>query len=182
MRYEPKLNAVPDAYYFDANPLIYWALGRAGSSEAYEQTSAANFERLVANGDSLACSAPTLAEFMSTVWSVVRSEKPKVNFFGEAEANSAMESLMGLMGNGRLRVQNLHPRAFEVGIAVVAAGTREQKGAFRAWDAIHLFEACQWARTIDQEVIVATADSDFSNIIAAFPEFGTYVSVLDLTQ
>ena len=45
--------------------------------------------------------------------------------------------------------------------AVVAAGTREHGKNFRAWDAIHLHEAAQWARTIGRPVVVATSDSDW---------------------
>ena len=66
-------------------------------------------------------------------------------------------------------------------MAIVAAGTREHGESFFAWDAIHLFEACQWSRVMDREVVMATSDSDFATILKVFPEFSRYVSLRDLT-
>lgn len=168
--------------YFDANPVLYWALGKAGSPKETEQTCAAAFDALVDGGDSLACSPLTLAEFTSTLWSVSRSSKQDVAYFDQAAAAAAVERLMTFIGSRRIRVNNLRPRAFEVGMAIVAAGSREKQKTFKAWDAIHLYEACQWARTMDRKVVIATSDSDFNNIIETFEEFGRYVIVRDLTQ
>lgn len=170
-----------DGVYFDANTLVYWALGRAGSTKSEEQRCSTAFDALVDGPDSLAFSPLTLAEFTSVLWSLVRSGKPQLSYFDEAQAGIALEHLMRLIASSRIRVHNLHPRAFEVGMAVVGAGTREHGQAFRAWDAIHLFEACQWARTIDRSVVLATTDSDFRRIIATFSEFGRYVTLRDMT-
>jgi hypothetical protein len=171
-----------DAVYFDANPVLYWALGKAGSAKPTEQNCAAAFDALVDGGDSLACSPVTLAEFTSTLWSVARSGKEDVGYFDAPAAASAVERLMTLIGSGRIKVNNLRPRAFEVGIAIVGVGSREKQKTFNAFDAIHLYEACQWARVMGRKVVIATSDSDFSNIIATFPEFGRYVEVRDLTK
>jgi hypothetical protein len=171
-----------NAVYFDANPVVYWALGKAGSPTMPEKVCAEAFDRLIAGRDSLACSPLTIAEATSTLWSIVRSGKKDLAYFTEDSANRAVDDLMALIGRGRIKVNNLKPRAFEVGIAIVTAGTREHGRAFKTWDAIHLYEACQWARTLGREVTIATSDSDFSNIIATFPEFARYASVLDLTK
>jgi predicted nucleic acid-binding protein len=175
------MSNVAEAVYFDSNTLVYWALGRSGSSKADEQRCASAVEALVDGDDSLACSPLTLTEFTSTTWSAVRSGASELRHFGEPELNAALERLMQLLASGRIRAHNLHPRSFEVGLGIVAAGTREKGRAFRAPDAMHLFEACQWARVIDRQVVVATTDSDFHNMLAAFPEFGRYVDLRDLT-
>ncbi len=173
--------SVAEAVYFDANPVLYWALGRAGSAKDREKNCAAAFDALVAGSDSLACSPVTLAEFTSTLWSIVRSGASDIAYFNETAASTAVERLMTLIGSGRIKVYNLRSHAFVVGMSIVAAGTLEKQKTFNAWDAIHLYEACQWARTLGRKVTIATSDSDFSNIIATFPEFSRYVEVRDLT-
>jgi hypothetical protein len=42
------------------------------------------------------------------------------------------------------------------------------------------YEASQWARVIEREVIIATSDSDFADILQVFPEFASNVSLRDL--
>lgn len=170
-------NAVADAVYFDTNPLVYWARGCAGSPEERDQRCASSLQALIDGSDSLACSPITLAEFTNTLWKLVRKQD-----IAGAAADNAFGVLMGYLANGRIRVENLRPRAFEVGMAIVGAGTREHGRAFHAWDAIHLFEACQWARTLNngRKVVIATSDSDFASIIEVFPEFGRYVELRDL--
>ena len=51
----------------------------------------------------------------------------------------------------------------------------------RGWDAIHLDEAARWARDVGEKVTVATSDDDLEKAIGLFPEFGTYLAVLDVT-
>jgi hypothetical protein len=136
---------------------------------------------LVASDASIACSPVSLAEFTSTLWSIVRSGKTELAHFDTTAANGAVERLMSLVSTGRIRVNNLQPGAFAIGMAIVAAGTREKQCSLRTWDAIHLHEACQWSRMIGQQVTIATTDADFRNAIDVFPEFGRYVDVRDLT-
>ena len=171
-----------EAVYFDANTLVYWALGNRGSAKDTEQRCAVAVTELIKGDDSLACSPLTLSEFTGTLWSMARSGSPDLKYFGEPEAAAALEELMGLLASGRLRVRNLHPRAFEVGMGLVASGAREKGRSFRAPDAIHLFEAAQWSRTIDRNVVVVSSDSDLERLVETFPEFGRYVEIRDLTS
>jgi predicted nucleic acid-binding protein len=170
-----------EAVYLDSNSIVYWALGSAGSEKQDEQRCAQAFDALVASDASIACSPVSLAEFTSTLWSIVRSGKTELAHFDTTAANGAVERLMSLVSTGRIRVNNLQPGAFAIGMAIVAAGTREKQCSLRTWDAIHLHEACQWSRMIGQQVTIATTDADFRNAIDVFPEFGRYVDVRDLT-
>jgi hypothetical protein len=171
---------MPEPIYLDTNPLVYWAKARAGSTDGREQQCGANLQAIVDGDDPLGCSPITLAEFVGALAKTARSGAADLAYFDTTKLQSAVTEVMGLMASGRLRVINLHPRAFEVGMSVVAAGIREHGEAFFAWDAIHLFEACQWARVMEREVVLATSDRDFTTILDVFPEFGRYVNLRDL--
>jgi hypothetical protein len=79
-----------------------------------------------------------------------------------------------------VNIRPLGRRAFEMGMAyvgMVAAQGRRMRGS----DAIHLYEACRWARECGAEIVLATSDRDFQKTITLFPEFGQLVRVLDTT-
>lgn len=87
---------------------------------------------------------------------------------------------MQWLADGEIKVRSLGPKAFEMGMAYVASASREHSRKMKAWDAIHLYEACRWSRELNQQIAIATADNDFEKFIELFPEFGKHVRVLDV--
>jgi hypothetical protein len=171
---------VTDPTYLDANPLIYWAAGRAGSADAKDQRGLASVEALLASKAPIAVSPITLAEFSSVLHKLVRREEPPHDFFDIDDAVAAEQGLMDLLATGRVIGRNLGARAFEAGMSYVAAATREYRRKVYAWDAIHIYEAARWARELERPVFIGTSDADFQSILAIWPEFGAFVSIVEL--
>ena len=89
------------------------------------------------------------------------------------------QQFMKWLADECIRIRPLGRRAFEIGMAYVTSTCPDGAG-MRGWDAIHLYEACRWAREA-REVTIATSDNDFAKAIKLFPEFGNYVDILDTT-
>jgi hypothetical protein len=172
---------VPDPTYLDANPLIYWAAGRAGSGELRDVAGCRNLDALFSSKAPLAVSPITLAEFSNGVFKLVRRETQAHAFFANDHAVAAEQALMDLLASGRIKGRNLGARAFEVGMSLVATATREHGRSVYTWDAIHMYEACRWARELDKPVVIATADSDFLAICEIWPAFTRFVVLQDLS-
>lgn len=168
-----------DTVYFDANTLAYWAAGRAGSADPQDQAAHANVDALVGGDDSLYLSPLTLLELNSTLYKLVRKTEEPHAAFGAQDAGDAEQQIMAWIAAGRIAVQQLGERAFEVGMSYVAATTRQHGRRVQGWDAIHMFQACQLARQLEHPVVIATADGDFATLIEVFPEFGTLVEIRD---
>ena len=176
---EPTSSAVADAVYLDANAPVHWAFGRAGSPEPGDVQAAASIDGLLAGDSSVCCSPFTLTEFTGVLWRAARSGNTT---FDHAAASNALEEIMRHVSSGRVRTHNLHPRAFEIALSIVSAGSKEHGRAFSAPDAIHLHEACQWSRTIGRKVIVATCDSDFAGMLQVFPGASRYVDLWNVCE
>ena len=165
--------------YFDANPLVYWAAGMAGSSVPQDVRAATAISTLVEGDDHLYLSPITLVEFNTTLYKLVRQQDGAHARFSMSDATDAEDKLMQWIASERISVPQLGQRAFELGMSYVAAATREHGRRVHAWDAIHLFEACRLARTLDEQVIIATSDSDFQTLLEIYPEFALLVEVRD---
>ncbi len=172
---------VRDAIYFDANPLVNWAAGRAGCPDLRDQVAYRNIETLVGGDSSLYLSPLTLVEVNSTLYKLVRRNEGVHSDFSVADAADAEQQLMHWIADKRIEVPQLGQRAFEVGMSYVAAATRQHGRRVYAWDAIHLFQACRLARELQQTVVIATADSDFTTLVEVFPEFATLIEIRDYT-
>lgn len=172
---------MPDPTYLDANPLIYWAAGRVGSADARDQAGHTGLEEALASKDPLALSPITLGEFSSGLYKLVRREGDPHGFFTNDHAIAAEQRVMDLLASGRLKGRPLGARAFEVGMSLVATATREHGRSVYVWDAIHVYEACRWARELERTVTIATADSDFAAICDIWPEFMRFVQLKDLS-
>jgi predicted nucleic acid-binding protein len=173
------LTLVAEVIYFDTNPLVCWATGRSGSTDPRDVRSATRLEAAVSSDDMLYLSPITLVEFNTTLYKLVRRKDGPSAAFGLQHAIEAEARLMKWIAGGRIVVPQLGQRAFEVGMSYVAAATRQHGRKVHAWDAIHLFEACRLARTLERRVVIATSDSDFDALLEIYPEFRGYVEIQD---
>lgn len=64
-------------------------------------------------------------------------------------------------------------------MSYVAAVSREYGRKIKAWDAIHLHEACRWSREYEEQV--HHPDKDLTGFLEVFPEFGKHIRWLDTT-
>jgi hypothetical protein len=172
---------VPDPTYLDANPLIYWAAGFAGSSEPRDRAGYEGLETTFASKDPLALSPITLGEFSSGLYKLVRRKDEPHEFFTNDHAIAAEQRVMDLLASGRVKGRTLGARAFEVGMSLVATATREHGRNVHVWDAIHIYEACRWSRELSRVVTIATADSDFAALSDIWPEFTRFTQLKDLS-
>ena len=172
--------AVADLIYLDTSALMRWALATGGSPEDRDLRGCQALEELISGPQQLSGSPITIAEFTSVLHDAVRSEKPWASFFEASDADRCTEQFMKWLADECIRIRPLGRRAFEIGMAYVTSTSRMGRG-IRGWDAIHLYEACRWAREAGEKVTIATSDDDFAKAIKLFPEFGNYVDILDTT-
>lgn len=174
----PSASAVADRVYLDTSALMRWACATSGSSEPRDHRGQIALERLLTGPDELCGSPITVAEYTSVLYDHVRSQEAWAAYFEAEDAERCMNQFMGWLADGTVAIRSLGRRAFEMGMAYV--GTVSAHGIrMRGWDAIHLYEACRWARESGTQVVLATSDSDFRKTIDLFPEFGRFVRVLD---
>jgi hypothetical protein len=75
----------------------------------------------------------------------VRTQEALGSYFEAADADRCAKQFMEWLADETVNIRPLGRRAFEMGMAyvgMVAAQGRRMRG----WDAIHLYEACRWAR------------------------------------
>lgn len=157
-----------------------WACSTSGSPEARDHRGQASLEALIA-GPGILCGSPiTVAEYSSVLHDLARSHQAWAAYFEAEDADRSMKQFMQWLSDGTFAIRSLGRRAFEMGMAYV--GTVSAQGRrMRGWDAIHLYEACRWARESGTQVVLATSDNDFEKTINLFPEFGQFVRILDTT-
>lgn len=170
-----------DRVYLDASALVAHALGSNGSPDPRDQNGARALRELIDGQERVAASPITLAESSSVLYTHMRKTEDWFNGFNQPQVDAAETELMSWIATGALRVRNLGSRAFEMGMSYVAAASREHGRKMKAWDAIHLYEACRWSREHDEQVVIATADTDFAGFLEVFPEFDKHVRLLDTT-
>lgn len=172
---------MPDLVYLDTSALVRYALAINGSPEQRDQTGKQTLRGLLESDARLGASPITLAEFSSVIYTHLRDNAGWLTKFDEAAVDRADTELMTWIATGAVRVRNLGARALEMGMSYVGAASREHGRKMKAWDAIHLYEACRWSRESGEQVVIATADSDFQGFLDVFPEFTEHVSLLDTT-
>lgn len=171
---------VADFVYLDTSALMRWAAAVSGSPKDRDKRGQRKIESLIAGNDKLAGSPITVAEYTSVLYDFVRSQEEWASFFDASDADACTEQFMKWLADGSIAIRPLGRRAFEMGMAYVGMVAKQGR-KMRGWDAIHLYEACRWAREVEQKVVLATSDKDFAKMIALFPEFGEYVDVVDVT-
>lgn len=86
---------------------------------------------------------------------------------------------MRWIAEGAITVLESPPKLIENAMVYVRFATREHTRNLRSWDAAHLYQSCNWARSIGQTVQFVTNDQDFPTLLRAFPEFKKFVIVYD---
>jgi hypothetical protein len=171
---------VPDLVYLDTTVLVRWATAVSGSPHDRDQRGRQALEALISGAKQLGGSPITVAEFTSVLHDHVRSQEVWAEYFDATDATACMQQLMRWLADGVIVIRPLGRGAFEMGMAYVGMVSAHGR-KMQCWDAIHLFEACRWARDAGEMVTIATSDNDFAKTIKLFPEFGAYVDVLDVT-
>jgi hypothetical protein len=173
---------VPDRVYLDASSIVAYALGMAGSPDQRDQNSYQALDKIINGNDDVRGSPITLAEFFSVMYTKLRDTNGWLKNFKEEHVDASEARVMGWLASSQLRIRQLGPRAFAMGMSYVATASREHTRKMKAWDAIHLYEACRWSRESNNaQVILATGDGDFEGFLDVFPEFNRHVRILDTT-
>lgn len=130
--------------------------------------------RIIMKNDCInAISEITISEYQSNLFDWVRDDsKPD---FDLGKADDCSNQLMRWIDEGRIEVLGQPPKLIEKALAYVRTAAAEKACSFRAWDAVHLFQACDWAKTIGAVVNIITNDRAFYRYINAFPEFSAHV-------
>jgi hypothetical protein len=158
-----------------------WACATSGSPHARDHSGKHALEVLL-NGPSELCGSPiTVAEYTSVLYDHVRSDESWASYFEAIDADRCIKQFMEWLADDTITIRPLGRRAFEMGMAYVGA-VAAQGRRMRGWDAIHLYEACRWARETGEQVVLATSDHDFQKAVNLFPEFGNFVSILNTTD
>jgi hypothetical protein len=76
---------------------------------------------------------------------------------------------MRWIADGQLQVLTPFPRMFETAMSYITLSHRQGR-ALRAWDAVHLCPATEWAREAATQVTILTGDSDFEEFLKLFPK------------
>lgn len=171
---------MPDLVYLDTSALMRWSAAVSGSPDDRDERGRVALEALIAGDDQLGGSPITVAEYTSVLHDYVRSQEEWATYFEASDAEACMRQFMKWLADGSITIRPLGRTAFEMGMAYVAMVSAHGR-KMRGWDAIHLYEACRWARDTRETVKIATSDNDFAKTIKLFPEFGDHVEVLDVT-
>ncbi len=111
----------------------------------------------------LACSELTLVEYhnnLTTNWR--NGQLPGCDQIWWASARS---DLLDRVASGVVRVLPTPPKAIEQTMSLVTAATRDHGGALRAWDALHVVVAANWAHAAGGMVELVTSDGDFDPVL-----------------
>jgi hypothetical protein len=157
-----------------------WACAASGSTDARDHGGKLVLDGLLAGSQEVCGSPITVAEYTSVIYDHVRTSEFWGAYFESEDADRCVKEFMQWLADERLTIRPLGRRAFEMGMAYVSSVAARGR-RMRGWDAIHLYEACRWARETGEQVVIATSDSDFQKTVNLFPEFGTFVRVLDTT-
>lgn len=167
-------------YYLDANSLLDWAEGQGASPIPRLAKIAQKVESIIENsGVATAISWVTLVEYNSNVFHFVRSQRhDRVPLDGHWAA-LVQDRVWAWLSAGQLEMLPSYPKAIERGLTLVREATRDFNTRLHAWDAVHVIHAVSWARLVDQKVTIVTSDSDFTNFLQVFPEFGEHVLLMN---
>jgi hypothetical protein len=161
-------------HYLDANPLMRWAEAQATSADERSTTAAARVEELISGDDTIAISEVTLIEYHDNISVYRRNNKP-----GDHDDDWLARSRtqpMQWIADGRLTVLAPFPRMLDTAMSYISLA-QGQGRALRAWDAVHICRATEWARETGEPVSIVTGDSDFEEFLALFPKLRDFVKV-----
>jgi hypothetical protein len=163
-------------YYSDANPFLRWVDAQIPGATDDCQQVARELKRIVENPeDILALSETTIAEFHSNLFKLERESSN----FDPANVDKCLDQFMEWMLRYQIQVIIPTPKLVEKAMAYVRLATRSKKCALKAWDAVHLVEANEWAHSLNMPVSIITNDKVFSNFLRFFPEFVEFIRIYD---
>ena len=161
-------------HYCDANPLMRWAEAQAASADQRSITAAERVIELVNGSTLVAISEVTLIEFHDNVNAHRRNNKPGDH--DDVWLDRVQIGVMRWIANGQVVVLAPFPRMFETARSYITLA--QSKGrALRAWDAVHLCRATEWARETGQTVTILTGDADFGKFLELFPKLRDFIEI-----
>ena len=165
-------------FYSDTNPLLSWAEAQIPGADSRCKQIAVETKRIIeTTGGNFSISEITLVEFHSNLFKWERDTgKPN---FGSAEADLCLIQIMDWIFHGHIQVIKLAPKLIEKAMAYVRLATRNGSCPLKAWDALHLAQANEWAHSLGVVVNIVTNDNVFEKFLKSFPEFTEYVKVYD---
>jgi hypothetical protein len=151
-----------------------WAESEAASAVQRSITAGKRVKELIASDATTAISEVTLIELHDNV-SAYRRNNQRGDHDGAWLAGVRSE-LMKWIANGNLLVLAPFPRMFETAMSYITLAQGHGR-ALRAWDAVHLCRATEWARETGVRVNIVTGDADFGEFLELFPILGDFVEI-----
>ena len=165
-------------FYFNANPLLRWAEAQVSVASPSCKRIAEEVNRIIENSNNInAISEITIAEYQSKLFDWER-DNSKVEF-DLNKADECLHQLMKWIDNAQIEVLRQPHKLIEKAMAYTRSAAVEKACSLRAWDAAHLFQACDWAKTTGAIVNIVTNDKAFYKFIEVFPEFTAFVKIYD---
>jgi hypothetical protein len=169
---------VPRPYYLDASAITRWAEWRGEATDQRNSTVAEYVRRLIDDKEvRIATSELSIAEFHSNICGILNDQARKSH--DETWFDTTFRMLMQWIADGRLLVIKVPPKLAELAMVYAERATREFGRRFKLRDAMHLYQACDWSRSLGEQVELITTDDDFEQFLKLFPEFGIYVVAVD---
>ncbi len=163
-------------FYFDANPLLRWAEAQASDADARCKRIAGEVNRLITHADNInAISEITIVEYQSNLFNWNRDSK-KTQFDLE-KVEHCFNQLMLWIDQGKIEVLKQPAKLIEKSIAYIRTAAIEKACSLRSWDALHLCQACDWAKKTRAIVNIVTNDPAFYKFIEVFPGFTAHVII-----
>lgn len=167
--------------YLDTSPLMRWVEADVPTPRPRDVAVAHDLEGLLGSpGLVLALSELTLLEFRSNVSKDWRTTNAGYAQFDAAWAQRSNVRLMEKVANREILVVPEPVRAAEHAATLVDLATADHSIALGTWDAIHLITASAWAERAGETVSLYTTDDGFQRFVGRYPEFATFVQVMDL--
>ena len=166
------------SFYLDTNPLMRWAETLAPGSSTRACVIGQRVHDLIGSPAHVAVSEVTIAELLSNVHTYLRSSE-KVEY-DDAWMSDVYDRFMAWIGGRHIDVLPTPPHAYRSAITYLEMATREHGRALKAWDAVHIAIATQWARDSSHTVEIVTSDGSFLGFLEVFPAFREFISVVDL--
>lgn len=165
-----------DFHYLDTCAVVGWCCAEASSVSPIDAACSVTVDSLMQSSTSTpAISELTLIELHDTLAKLWRSsDSPQ---FDEAWVATSMTKVMSAVESLALDVVEVPPKAAEHAMLLVTLATRDHGLKFKAWDATHLITAASWARSLDRQVTIVTADSDFKRFLDRHAHFKTFVDL-----
>lgn len=167
--------------YLDTNALIYLAQCSVGNPAPEHVHCGLRVQTLLDQSAPLVAVTPVgLIEFHDVLAKLWRSSDPNDAQFDQQWVEAEQIRLMSLISSGRIEILAPPSHMEEKALSFITMATSDYGMNFRAWDAIHLTCALQWAKELNSPVGFWTADKQFRKFIKAFPFFQKYIRLVIL--